>query len=81
MLNTPWRREAQDTLRRSGAAQRSAMDDPAGVLGERGWQATATQPGEEGANFGRWPFPVAPLAGGATDTPRMYLVPAQRGSV
>jgi hypothetical protein len=34
------------------------------------------QPGEGEANFGRWPYPVAPR--GVPGVPRLFLVRAQR---
>ena len=76
MLTSPWRREWQEQMRRLGAPQRSAMDEPEVVLDPLGWQVQVTQPGEDGANFGRWPYPVIPRA--QPDIPRSFLVTAQR---
>jgi methyltransferase (TIGR00027 family) len=76
MLTAAWRRDLQDEMRRLGVLQRSAMDDPETVLGQRGWRVTVVQPGEEAANYGRWPFPVPPRS--QPDLPRSFLVTAER---
>jgi methyltransferase (TIGR00027 family) len=76
MLTSPWRRDWQEEMRRLGVPQRSAMDEPETVLGPRGWRATVVQPGEETANFGRWPYPVVPRS--QPDLPRSFLVTAER---
>jgi methyltransferase (TIGR00027 family) len=76
MLTSPWRRDWQEEMRRLGVPQRSAMDEPEAVLGPRGWRVRAVQPGEETANFGRWPYPVVPRS--QPDVPRSFLVTAER---
>ena len=44
-----------------GAPGRFGVNDPIALLAECGWEeAKTTQPGEWGANYGRWPYPVAP---------------------
>ena len=50
-------------------------NDPEGLLQRHGWRATVTQPGEEGANFGRHPPPMARWMPGI---PRGFLVRASR---
>ena len=52
-LTRPW----IDMQARLGAPWLGTLDDPAAFLAERGWEATLTQPGEPGANYGRWPSP------------------------
>jgi methyltransferase (TIGR00027 family) len=76
ILTSPWRRDWQEEMRRLGVPQRSAMDEPETVLGVRGWQVTVVQPGEEAANFGRWPYPMVPRS--QPDVPRSFLVTAER---
>jgi methyltransferase (TIGR00027 family) len=76
MLTAAWRRDSQDEMRRLGVLQRSAMDEPEIVLSQRGWRATVVQPGEEMANYGRWPFPIPPRS--QPDLPRSFLVSAER---
>jgi len=63
--------------RRCRCAWLGTLDDPAATLAERGGQATLTQPGEPGAHYGRWPFPV--LAPGLPGAPRDWFVTARRG--
>ncbi|HTT00278.1 MAG TPA: SAM-dependent methyltransferase [Streptosporangiaceae bacterium] len=72
-LTRPW----IDMQARLGAPWRGALDDPAGFLAGRGWEATLTQPGEPSANFGRWPFPILPRE--LPGMPRDWLVTARRG--
>jgi methyltransferase (TIGR00027 family) len=76
MLTSPWRRDWQEEMRRLRVPQRSAMDEPETVLGPRGWRTTVVQPGEETANYGRCPYPVAPRS--QPDLPRSFLVTAER---
>jgi hypothetical protein len=50
---------------------RTTRADRSLVMAECGWEeAEATQPGEGGANYGRWPYPVAPR-GGARHPPHL----------
>lgn len=60
----------------AGAPWLGTMDDPAAALTPRGWRATAVQPGEPGAEYGRWPFPVLPRD--VPELPRTWLVTAHR---
>jgi hypothetical protein len=41
-----------------------------------GWEASVTQPGEEGANFGRWPTPMVRRE--VPGLPRSFLVTSLR---
>ena len=55
---------------------RFGTDDPEGLLAAHGWDAHVTQYGDEGASFGRWPYPPIPR-----DDPRLphnYLVLGER---
>ncbi len=45
----------------NGAPWKGTLDDPAGVLAERGWTAELTQAGAADANYGRWVLPVVPI--------------------
>jgi methyltransferase (TIGR00027 family) len=60
----------------SGAPWIGTLDDPAGFLAERGWQATLTQAGQEDANHGRWPYPVIPTM--MPDMPHNWFVVARK---
>ena len=63
-------------LDRQGASWKFASDRPESLLSSRGWKAKVTQPGEEGANFGRWPYPVLPRE--IPDVPRSFLIQASQ---
>jgi methyltransferase (TIGR00027 family) len=75
-LTSPWTRQWIQMQADSGAPWIGWLDDPEGFLAARGWQASLTQPGEEGANFGRWPYPVIPRT--MPDMPRNWYVVARR---
>jgi hypothetical protein len=48
------------SLDERGMPWQFGTDDPEGLLADYGWQSQAIQGGEEGANYGRWPYPVLP---------------------
>jgi methyltransferase (TIGR00027 family) len=75
-LTSPWTRQWIQMQADSGAPWIGWLDDPEGFLAARGWQASLTQPGEEGANFGRWAYPVIPRP--LPDMPRSWYVVARR---
>ena len=79
VLTAPLLRPMVDLLAALGAPWRFGTDVPEALFAATGWKATATQPGEAGADYGRWPLPVPPreLAG----VPRVFLVAAQRDGV
>ena len=66
----------QATLAWSGAPGRFGTDEPEALLSGHGWKAAVTQPGEEGAKFGRWPGLVVPRE--VPGIPRGFLVKAHR---
>jgi methyltransferase (TIGR00027 family) len=66
----------QATLARRGAPGRFGTNDPETLMARHGWEADATQPGEEGANFGRWPRPM--VSRDVPGLPRSFLVRARR---
>ncbi len=63
-------------LARRGATGRFGTNDPETLMANHGWKADVTQPGEEGANFGRWPRPRLPRE--IPGVPRSFLVTARR---
>jgi methyltransferase (TIGR00027 family) len=63
-------------LARRGAPGRFGTNDPETLMARHGFEADVTQPGEEGANFGRWPRPLLPRD--APGVPRSFLVRARR---
>lgn len=78
MLTSPHTRSWIELLAREGAAWISSIDEPEAFLGERGWRARVVEPGEDGAHFGRWPFPVIPRS--VPGVPRTFFVTAVRSS-
>ena len=65
----------QAALARLGAPGRFGTNDPERLMARHGWEADVTQPGEEGANFGRWPRPMLPRE--VPGLPRSFLVRAR----
>lgn len=51
-------------------------DDPEAFFGGHGFDVAAVQPGEPGADYGRWPDPVPPPS--SRDVRRVYLVHGRR---
>lgn len=66
----------QAALARRGAPGRFGTNDPEKLMTHHGWEADVTQPGEEGANYGRWPRPMMPRE--VPGLPRSFLVKARR---
>ena len=64
-------------LARRGAPGRFGTNGPERLMLRHGFEADVTQPGEEGANFGRWPRPST-LPRGVPGLPRSFLVTARR---
>jgi methyltransferase (TIGR00027 family) len=79
MLTSPWTRPWIERLASAGISWLSGIDEPEALLGERGWSVTVIQYGEEGANFGRWPFPPMPPRS-VPGIPRNFLVTATRSA-
>lgn len=79
MLTSPQTRSWIDLLAREGAAWISSIDDPEAFLAEHGWSAMVVEPGEDGAHFGRWPFPVIPRS--VPEVPRTFFVTAIRSQL
>lgn len=75
-ISHPWFKQMRAALEARGISWRFATDEPEVLLAEYGWRAQVIQPGEERANFGRWPYPV--LARQIQGCPRSLLAIAQR---
>lgn len=54
----------------------SCCDDPEAFFGQYGWQASAIQPGDEGASFGRFTFQFPDPS--LPDQPHLYFIAACR---
>ncbi len=76
LLTSPVMRPLLEALARLGLAGHFGTDDPEGLFTWHGWKAEVYQPGGSGANYGRWPYPVAPRW--VPGVPRLFLVRAQR---
>src|SRR5215217_3910194 len=76
LLGSPVMWPLLGTFSRRGAPGRFGANDPEALFAEHGWEAEVTQPGEREANYGRWPYPVAPRR--LPGVPRLFLIRAQR---
>lgn len=61
-----------------GSPLRFGTNLPEALLAEYDWLARAVQPGEKGAHYGRWPYPVPPR--GVSGLPRSFLLTAHRAA-
>ncbi len=75
-FTSPFTAPARAALAARGWAWRFGVDDPEGFYEEFGWRATVRQPGEAGADFGRWPAPAPPRE--MVDLPHSFLIEAVR---
>jgi methyltransferase (TIGR00027 family) len=76
LLVSPWTAALVDNLKKLGCPWTFGVIDPETFLADHGWQGTIVQAGEPAANFGRWPYPVAPRH--IPGLPRTYLISARR---
>jgi methyltransferase (TIGR00027 family) len=76
MLISPSTRTWIKALEEEGVPWISSIDNPEAFLAAYGWNATVVQPGEDGANFGRWPFQVVPRH--VPGIPRTFFITAMR---
>ena len=76
LLASPLMRPLLRALARRGALGHFGANDPEALLAEHGWEAEAIQPGERGANYGRWPYPVAPRR--VPGVPRLFFMRTRR---
>jgi methyltransferase (TIGR00027 family) len=74
----PWMREYLASLKVSGRPWRFGTNEPEALLERHGWRIErVAEPGHEGANFGRWPWPAAPRA--VPGLPRGFFATAVKG--
>jgi methyltransferase (TIGR00027 family) len=76
-FTSPWMREVLRGMAERGMAWKFGTDEPEALLARFGWHAHVTQPGEEGAHYGRWPRP-APPPREQREFPHSFLVVACR---
>jgi methyltransferase (TIGR00027 family) len=72
MLTSPSTRHWNERMSAVGAPWLFTSDKPEALLAEFGWSAIVVQPGENGADFGRFPSPAASRSG--LGVPRSFLV-------
>ena len=77
-LESPFTRAHLDLMAREGAPWRFGTDAPEALFAAAGWDAIALRPGDEGASFGRWPFPPYPRD--TPGLPQTFMVFATRRS-
>jgi methyltransferase (TIGR00027 family) len=75
LFSSPSAWPMQAALAWRGAPGRFGTNDPEALLARHGFDAAVTQPGEQGANFGRWPAPMLPRD--VPGVPRTFLVRAR----
>lgn len=74
---SPYTTEWMQHMNDMGAPLQFLTDDPEVMLSECGWASRVVQVGENGANFGRWSYPVAPRSV-PSQWPTALLVRAHR---
>ncbi|TPQ18605.1 class I SAM-dependent methyltransferase [Streptomyces sporangiiformans] len=75
-LTLPHMRGLLDVFARWGCPWVFGSDEPEALFDQYGFDVEATQPGEPGADFGRWPDPVPTRDG--TDVRRVFFVHGRR---
>ena len=75
-LESPWTQSYLQVLEREKAPWKFGTNEPEALLALHGWRATVRRPGDEGASYGRWPFPVPPR--NTPGFPESYLITAAR---
>lgn len=75
-LSQPWMQAALEQMKESGFPWQFGSDEPEELLARFGWKAVARQLGDDGANYGRWRFPMMPRA--VKETFQMFLVEARK---
>jgi methyltransferase (TIGR00027 family) len=77
VMSNPRAQEFLAALEDDGTAWRFGTDTPEQFLTQCGWNPVEVkQPGEDGANFGRWPYLVPPRE--REGVPRNFLITATR---
>ncbi len=76
LLDAPFMAPVLGELVRRGCPWIFGTSEPEALLERFGWSARAFVVGEPRANYGRWPYPVAPRE--VPGVPRSYLVTAGR---
>lgn len=75
-LTLPSLRRLLDVFARWGCPWEFGCDEPEKLFDQHGFEAEVAQPGDPGAEFGRWPEPVPPRD--LPDVRRVFLVTGRR---
>jgi methyltransferase (TIGR00027 family) len=75
-LESPWTQPYLKALEREHAPWKFGTSEPEALLAGHGWHATVRRPGDEGASYGRWPYPHQPRS--TAGLPESYLITAVR---
>ena len=75
-LESAWTRPFLQALAAANAPWKFGCDHPDELFRSYGWDAVTQRPGEVGANYGRWPYPMSPP--GTPGIPESFLVTAVR---
>jgi methyltransferase (TIGR00027 family) len=75
-LTSPSTRHWNERMAAAGAPWLFTSDEPEALVARFGWSAAVVQPGEHGADFGRYRFPASPRS--VPGAPRSFLVTATR---
>jgi methyltransferase (TIGR00027 family) len=75
-FDSPLSQPYLSALARKGMPWKFGTDEPEAFFDECGWAASARRPGEEGADFGRWPYPLPRR--GYPGLPTSFFVTATR---
>lgn len=78
LLESPFMSPYLAELRQRGCPWLFGTSEPERLLDRFGWSATVLMPGQPGAHYDRWPWPVAPRH--VPGMPRSYLATAVRRS-
>jgi methyltransferase (TIGR00027 family) len=75
-IESPWTQPYLKALEHEGAPWKFGTNEPEALFARHGWHATVLRPGDEGANYGRWPYPRPPRH--SADLLESYLITATR---
>ncbi|MBS1910903.1 MAG: SAM-dependent methyltransferase [Bacteroidetes bacterium] len=76
LLETPFMQPLLRALEAANAPWKFGTDDPESFFEKLGWHAAARRPGDEGASYGRWPYPSMPR--NTPGLPQSFYVTAVR---
>jgi methyltransferase (TIGR00027 family) len=79
MLTSTYTAAYMKRLAEAGCPWKFGVDDPEAFLAKHGWQGSAVVPGEPGANYDRWAYPVLPRT--IPGMPRAYFAHARRAKI